>query len=82
MDRERDTPSSYPAPVRREFERIVRAGGRPDCPDCRTPMDERLVPPRPDVSYVRDRVWLTCSSCGRSIVIDRVGPSRPDTGSV
>ena len=34
-------------------------------------MDARLVPPRSDVAYVRDRVWLACPACGRTLVIDR-----------
>ena len=41
------------------------------CPRCRIPMDARPVPPRPDVSYVRDRLWLVCPGCRRSIVLDR-----------
>jgi hypothetical protein len=34
-------------------------------------MDRRGVPPRAEVSYVRDRVWLVCRKCHRSAVFDR-----------
>lgn len=42
-----------------------------DCPRCSVPLDRRSVPPRRDVSYVRDRLWLVCPSCHRSVVLDR-----------
>jgi uncharacterized protein with PIN domain len=41
------------------------------CPRCRVELDRRPVPPRPDVSYVRDRLWVVCPSCHRSLVLDR-----------
>lgn len=34
-------------------------------------MDRREVPPRPDVSYVRDRVWVVCPRCHAAAVLDR-----------
>ena len=49
----------------------VRRGGRAVCPECGSAVDQRPVPPRSDVSYVRDRVWLVCPTCHRSGVIDR-----------
>lgn len=52
----------------------VRAGRHPACPACDARLDERSVPPREDVSYVRDRVWLVCPSCHRSAVLDRREP--------
>ena len=52
----------------------VRAGRHPSCPACGASLDERSVPPREDVSYVRDRVWLVCPSCHRSAVLDRREP--------
>jgi hypothetical protein len=46
--------------------------GRPlTCPRCATPLDRRPVPPRRDVSYVRDRLWLVCPSCHATGVLDR-----------
>lgn len=66
-------PFSHEA-VRRLGE-AVRAGDAVSCPECATPLDSRRVPPRPDVSYVRDRVWLVCPSCHRTAVVDRKAPT-------
>lgn len=41
------------------------------CPRCGVALDRRMVPPRSDVSYVRDRIWLVCPRCHRSVVLDR-----------
>ncbi len=41
------------------------------CPRCGVPLDTRSVPPRRDVSYVRDRMWLVCPRCRRTAVLDR-----------
>ncbi len=47
-------------------------GGHPLlCPRCSTALDRRPVPPRPDVSYVRDRIWLVCPGCHGTGVLDR-----------
>ncbi len=47
-------------------------GGRPlTCPRCATPLDRRPVPPRRDVPYVRDRLWLVCPACHSTGVLDR-----------
>lgn len=51
--------------------RAVDEGLVPSCPRCAVPLDRRDVPPRPDVSYVRDRVWVICPSCHRTAVLDR-----------
>lgn len=51
--------------------RAVEHGEPLSCPRCGVPLDRREVPPRRDVSYVRDRVWLVCPACHRSVVIDR-----------
>ncbi len=54
--------------------RTFWAGKPPHCPECGTRLDERSVPPRADVSYVRNRVWLVCPACHRTAVIDRREP--------
>lgn len=59
-----------------ELRRIREAGGlddeeRPACPRCGAAMTLREVPPREEVAYVRDRLWLSCPSCGRNAVVDR-----------
>jgi len=41
------------------------------CPRCATLLDRRSVPPRPDVSYVRDRMWLVCPGCHATGILDR-----------
>jgi len=50
---------------------VVRRGEPARCPACGSAVDQRPVPPRADVSYVRDRVWLVCPACHRTGVIDR-----------
>lgn len=64
---------------------LERRAGDPDppaCPRCGSPMVRRRVSPRKDVSYVRRRILLVCSGCGRSAAVDvtRRAPEgeRPD----
>ena len=64
-------PDAFSPEQVREIARVVREGAHPLCPQCGARLDERAVPPRQDVSYVRDRVWLVCPSCRRSTVVDR-----------
>jgi hypothetical protein len=57
-----------------EVERIraaVIAGTDLSCPRCGGSFDRTNVPPRSDVPYVRDRLWLLCTGCGAGLVIDR-----------
>jgi len=49
----------------------VRAGESVACPRCGHPMEERDVPPKDHVAYVRHRLWLHCIECRRGIVVDR-----------
>ena len=63
-------PAHYSANERHVLERRL-AAGRSDCPRCGALFEQRTVPPRPDVYYVRDRVWLLCGSCGATAVLDR-----------
>ena len=53
----------------------LTAGSEPVCPRCLGNFDRTDVPPRNDVPYVRDRVWLICASCGAGLVLDR--PKKP-----
>lgn len=48
----------------------ARERGVLDCPRCGVPLDRRSIPPRRDVSYVRDRLWLVCPGCHRTAVVD------------
>jgi len=63
-------PDHFTAAERRELERSL-AAGRSVCPRCGSALDRREVPPRTDVSYVRDRIWLLCAVCGATGVVDR-----------
>ena len=63
--------STYLAAEVRGIKQMFHAGGDVTCPRCDVAMDRRDIPPRSDVSYVRDRVWLTCPSCHATAVVDR-----------
>ncbi|SUZ73223.1 uncharacterized protein METZ01_LOCUS26077, partial [marine metagenome] len=47
------------------------SGSAPVCPRCQGRFDRTDVPPRNDVPYVRDRIWLICVTCGAGLVMDR-----------
>jgi hypothetical protein len=64
-------PRSFTDEEAKELARAFMAGASLLCPRCAVPMDARAVPPRRDVSYVRDRVWLVCPRCHRTAVLDR-----------
>jgi len=49
----------------------LEEGVPPECPRCKTVLATTLVPPRSDVSYVRNRVLLMCGSCDMKVVLDR-----------
>lgn len=66
-----------PSFSRDDQQQILAAIDRHDalrCPRCDTALIRVEVPPREDVAYVRDRVWLRCESCGRHAVLDRGAP--------
>ena len=71
----------YTTAERHALEHTLAHGGRA-CPRCAGALELRDVPPRPEVSYVRDRVWLVCGGCGASAVIDRrrIDRAKPDPG--
>lgn len=51
---------------------LATGEGEPvSCPRCAEEMSRSEVPPRHEVSYVRDRIWLVCRGCGRTAVLDR-----------
>lgn len=64
-------PESFTEQEGHALSRALDAGEALACPRCRVPLDRRAVPPRRDVSYVRDRLWLVCPVCHRTIVLDR-----------
>ncbi|MBM4182991.1 MAG: hypothetical protein FJ207_02065 [Gemmatimonadetes bacterium] len=65
------TPGAFTPDQLAELARRARHEGRLQCPVCDAVLDQRAIPPRPDVSYVRDRIWLVCPACHRSGVLDR-----------
>ena len=66
------TPGKPPTP---EEEAVLRSkiagGGLLTCPRCHAPLTTIPVPPRSDVAYVRNRVVLSCESCGFRVALDR-----------
>jgi hypothetical protein len=67
-------PEPFSPHEERALARAVRDGSLAACPRCGGLLDEWPIPPRSDVSYVRDRLWLVCPSCRRTAVIDRRDP--------
>jgi hypothetical protein len=49
----------------------LREGRTPRCPRCDGPLHVTALPPRSDVSYVRDRIHLHCRACRLRFVLDR-----------
>lgn len=68
-------PDSFTEQEGHHLSRALAAGEVLACPRCQVPLDRRAVPPRRDVSYVRDRLWLVCPVCHGTIVLDRRAPS-------
>ena len=64
-------PEAFSPEEARALAEAVRSGRATKCPRCGILLDERPVPPRGDVSYVRDRIWLVCPSCRRTTVLER-----------
>lgn len=67
-------PSHFTKGAQRSLAGALRDGSALICPVCDVMLDQRPVPPRTDVSYVRDRLWIICPSCHRSVVLDRRQP--------
>lgn len=55
----------------RELREDVQKGRTLSCPRCHAPLRSTLVPPRPDVSYVRNRVLLECELCDFLVALDK-----------
>ena len=65
------TSSNY---TREEEERLLeklRSGTTPPCPRCGAKLVEQPVSAMEGIPYVRDRLWLTCEGCHRSVVLDK-----------
>jgi hypothetical protein len=68
-------PERFSAEEERQLANALRGAAPPPCPRCGGALDEWPIPPRSDVSYVRDRIWLVCPACRRTAVLDRRGRS-------
>lgn len=64
-------PDRYTDTEIHHLEAALAGGSELCCPRCDAPLDRWPVPPRRDVSYVRDRLWLVCPECRRTVVLDR-----------
>lgn len=49
----------------------LKKGRALSCPRCQAPLRTTSVPPRADVSYVRNRVLLECELCDFLVALDR-----------
>jgi len=67
----RDMSQDFKRAERTQIEAALEGGGTLTCPSCRALLDRTMIPPRTDVSYVRRRVWLTCGSCNKRLVLDQ-----------
>jgi endogenous inhibitor of DNA gyrase (YacG/DUF329 family) len=64
-------PINYTREEENALAHALRQGRDPTCPRCQVPLSRSEVGRRPGVSYVRDRIWLRCPDCRRSVVLDR-----------
>jgi hypothetical protein len=63
--------ANYSREEEERLARALRAGEPAACPRCGETLARSEVPPRAGLPYVRDRVWLACAPCHRSLVLDR-----------
>lgn len=61
----------YSSDEKEDLARDLVRKGEAECPRCGVAVERRSVPPRSEVAYVRDRIWVVCSECGASAVFDR-----------
>jgi hypothetical protein len=66
-----DTSVQYTREQRHELEAALRAGSELKCPACGGRISTQAVPAPPAVAYVRDRIWIVCLDCKRSVSVDR-----------
>ena len=55
----------------RELREDMQRGRALACPRCHAPLRSTSVPPRSDVSYVRNRVLLECELCDFLVALDK-----------
>jgi hypothetical protein len=62
--------TSFDAGHRNELQAAAARGEPLVCPVCGVPLSEQAVDPKPELPYVRRRLWLLCPHCRRSAAID------------
>ncbi len=60
----------YDDAQRRALAAALSSGSQLRCPACGGPVTTQAVRPRPEVSYVRHRVWVLCLDCRRTATVD------------
>jgi hypothetical protein len=65
----------FDAPQRNALQAAAARGAALNCPVCAVALSRQLVNPKPELPYVRRRLWLLCPQCRRSASIE-VPPGR------
>ena len=61
---------NYTASERTALRSAYAAAVSLSCPACGAAVAVRQVPAKPELPYVRRRVWLICSGCKRSLTLE------------
>lgn len=64
----------YDAAARRMLQTALHAGAELRCPFCEIELTQQAVEPKPEVPYVRRRIWLLCPGCRRTASLDLKKP--------
>jgi hypothetical protein len=65
-----ETGGGFNAAQRRALAAALRRGEPLHCPVCDVLLGTQAVDPKPELPYVRRRVWVLCPSCRRTASID------------
>jgi hypothetical protein len=60
----------FDAGQRNQLQAAAARGEALRCPVCDVALSEQAVDPKPDLPYVRRRLWVLCPHCRRSAAID------------
>jgi DNA-directed RNA polymerase subunit RPC12/RpoP len=67
----------YDAAQRHTLAAALSEGKQPRCPACGGRIMVQAVPPPPEVSYVRHRMWVLCLDCRRTAAVDITADGPP-----
>ena len=62
--------SGFDAAQRAALQKALAAADTLRCPVCDVVLSTQAVDPKPDVPYVRRRLWVLCPKCRRTASID------------